>query len=61
MLLKKRYPVCTLDSQVAELESGLEKVKALLEEQSPTVPEAQHLLKVSPRSGMIPFPDNFIF
>lgn len=36
-----------LDSQVAELESSLEKVKVLLEEQSPTVQEAQHLLKVS--------------
>lgn len=51
-LLKKRHPVCTLDSQVAELESSLDKVKALLEEQSPTVPEAQRLLKVS---GMMPF------
>lgn len=61
MLLKKRYQVCTLDSQVAELESSLEKVKALLEEQSPTVPEAQRLLKVSARSGIIPFPDTFIF
>lgn len=58
-LLKKKYPVCTLDSEVAELESSLEKVKALLEEQSPTVPEAQRLLKVSARSRMIPFPDNF--
>lgn len=46
-LLKKRDPVWMLDSQVAELESSLEKVKVLLEEQSPTVQEAQHLLKVS--------------
>lgn len=53
-LLKKRDPVWTLDSQVAELESSLEKVKVLLEEQSPTVQEAQHLLKVSARSCVVP-------
>lgn len=39
---------------MAELESSLEKVKVLLEEQSPTVQEAQHLLKVSARSCVIP-------
>ncbi|XP_035534355.1 nesprin-2 isoform X4 [Morone saxatilis] len=38
-------PVRKLDSQVVELATGLEKVKALLEQRSPTVNEAQNLLK----------------
>ncbi|TNM94924.1 hypothetical protein fugu_017683 [Takifugu bimaculatus] len=44
-LTGKKNPVWKLDSQVAELESSLETVKVLLEQQSPTVDEAQHLLK----------------
>lgn len=46
-LMKKKSPVWKLAGQVAELEASLEKVKVLLEQQSPTVNEAQHLLKVS--------------
>lgn len=57
--MKKRDPVWMLDSQVAELESSLEKVKVLMEEQSPTVHEAEHLLKVSARSCQS-FPDDFL-
>lgn len=48
-LTGKKNPVWKLDAQVAELESSLETVKVLLEQQSPTVGEAQHLLKVSLR------------
>ncbi|XP_073348713.1 LOW QUALITY PROTEIN: nesprin-2a [Pagrus major] len=43
--MEKRYPVRKLNSQVVELGSGLEKVKALLEQKSPTVDEAQNLIK----------------
>ncbi|XP_060907682.1 nesprin-2-like isoform X3 [Labrus mixtus] len=44
-LVEKSISIRKLNSQVAELGSGLEKVKMLLEQQSPTVPEAQKLLK----------------
>ncbi|XP_054474146.1 nesprin-2-like [Anoplopoma fimbria] len=44
-LLEKSNPVWKLASQVAELGSGLEKVKVLLEQRSPTVNEAQNVLK----------------
>ncbi|XP_069371611.1 nesprin-2a isoform X5 [Paralichthys olivaceus] len=44
-LMEGRYPVRKLAGQVAELGSGLEKVKVLLEQRSPTVPEAQNVLK----------------
>ncbi|XP_068433248.1 nesprin-2a [Clinocottus analis] len=44
-LMDKSNPVRKLASQVAELGSGLEKVKVLLEQRSPTVNEAQNLLK----------------
>lgn len=40
---------------MAELESSLETVKELLEQQSPTVDQAQHLLKVS-----LSVPDNVL-
>ncbi|XP_045916269.1 nesprin-2 isoform X3 [Micropterus dolomieu] len=42
---KKSDPVQKLADQVVELGSGLEKVKALLEKRSPTVNEAQNVLK----------------
>lgn len=45
-LMKKSDPVQKLADQVVELGSGLEKVKALLEKRSPTVNEAQNVLKV---------------
>lgn len=45
-LMEKNNPVWKLDSQVVELGSSLEKVKALLEQRSPTVNEAQRVLKV---------------
>lgn len=46
---------------MAELESSLETVKVLLEQQSPTVDEAQQLLKVSLRPFMCPsVPDNVL-
>ncbi|XP_068564553.1 nesprin-2a [Cebidichthys violaceus] len=44
-LMEKSDPVRKLASQVAELGSGLEKVKVLLEQKSPTVNEAQNVLK----------------
>lgn len=55
-LTGKKNPVWKLDTQVAELESSLETVKVLLEQQSPTVDEAQQLLKVSPRPCVILYP-----
>ena len=39
-------PVRKLAARVADLGSGLEKVKVLLEQKSPTVSEAQNVLKV---------------
>lgn len=45
-LMKKSSPVWKLDSQLVELGSCLEKVNVLLEQRSPTVSEAQRLLKV---------------
>lgn len=57
-LSEKKNPVWKLDSQVAELESSLDAVKVLLEQQSPTVHEAQHLLKVSACSLVIFAPEN---
>lgn len=45
-LMEKSNPVQKLDNQVVELASGLEKVKVLLEQRSPTVNEAQNALKV---------------
>ncbi|XP_034756192.1 nesprin-2-like [Etheostoma cragini] len=44
-LMEKSNPVRKLASQVVELGSGLENVKALLEQRSPTVNDAQNLLK----------------
>ncbi|XP_044023969.1 nesprin-2 isoform X2 [Siniperca chuatsi] len=44
-LIDKSNPVRKLASQVVELGSGLGKVKALLEQRSPTVNEAQNVLK----------------
>lgn len=46
-LEKKSDPIWKLNRQVAELASSLEKVQVLLEQKSPTVTEAEHLLKVS--------------
>lgn len=46
-LMEKSNPVRKLAGQVAELGSGLEKVKVLLEQKSPTVNDAQNALKVS--------------
>lgn len=43
----KRNPVWKLDIQESELDSSLEMVTVLLEQQSPTVDEAQDVLKVS--------------
>lgn len=57
-LSEKKNPVWKLDGQVAELESSLEAVKVLLEQQSPTVHEAQHLLKVSACSHVIFAPES---
>ena len=45
-LMEKSNPVQKLASQVVELGSGLENVKALLEQRSPTVNDAQNALKV---------------
>lgn len=58
-LTGKENPVWKVDAQVAELESSLETVKVMLEQQSPTVGEAQHLLKVSLRPRVIPHPLTF--
>lgn len=44
-LMETSDPVRKLDNQVVELASGLEKVKMLLEQRSPTVNEAQNVLK----------------
>ncbi|KAM6906809.1 nesprin-2a [Lycodopsis pacificus] len=44
-LTEKSNPVRQLASQVAELASGLEKVTVLLERRSPTINEAQNVLK----------------
>uniref|UniRef100_UPI0037E98A37 nesprin-2a n=1 Tax=Semicossyphus pulcher TaxID=241346 RepID=UPI0037E98A37 len=44
-LMEKSIPVQKLNSKVVELGSGLEKVKMLLEQRSPTVNEAKHVLK----------------
>ncbi|XP_037606336.1 nesprin-2-like isoform X2 [Sebastes umbrosus] len=44
-LMEKSNPVQKLARRVVELGSGLEKVKALLEQRSPTVNEAQNVLK----------------
>ncbi|KAF1376843.1 hypothetical protein PFLUV_G00215650 [Perca fluviatilis] len=44
-LMEKSNPVQKLASQVVELGSGLENVKALLEQRSPTVNDAQNALK----------------
>ncbi|XP_031717653.1 nesprin-2a isoform X2 [Anarrhichthys ocellatus] len=44
-LTEKSNPVRQLASQVAELGAGLEKVKVLLERRSPTINEAQNVLK----------------
>ena len=45
-LMEKSNPVRKLAGKVAELGSGLEKVKTLLEQKSPTVNDAQNALKV---------------
>lgn len=50
--MEKSDPVRKLASQVVELGSGLEKVKALLEQRSPTVSEAQNVLKVCTFLGL---------
>lgn len=44
--MERSNPVQKLARRVVELGSGLEKVKALLEQRSPTVNEAQNVLKV---------------
>ncbi|XP_034436669.1 nesprin-1-like [Hippoglossus hippoglossus] len=44
-LMEGSNPVRKLAARVAELGSGLEKVKVLLEQKSPTVSEAQNVLK----------------
>ncbi|XP_062415634.1 nesprin-2-like isoform X4 [Pungitius pungitius] len=44
-LMEKSNSLRRLDSQVAELGSGLERVKVLLEQRSPTVNEAQNAIK----------------
>ncbi|KAM4521617.1 nesprin-2a isoform 3-T4 [Odontesthes bonariensis] len=45
MLPERNSPVRKLACRVRELSSGLQRVKALLEQRSPTVTEAQNLLK----------------
>lgn len=45
-LMEKSNPVQKLDRQVVEFASGLEKVKLLLEKKSPTVSQAENVLKV---------------
>lgn len=45
-LVKGSDPVRKLAGRVVELGSGLQKVTALLEQKSPTVGEAQNVLKV---------------
>ncbi|XP_068610193.1 nesprin-2a [Brachionichthys hirsutus] len=44
-LVEKSEPVQRLDGQLAELESGLENIKVLLEQRSPSVSEAKRVLK----------------
>ncbi|TKS76359.1 Nesprin-2 KASH domain-containing protein 2 [Collichthys lucidus] len=44
-LMEKSNPVQKLDRQVVEFASGLEKVKLLLEKKSPTVSQAENVLK----------------
>ncbi|CAJ1078355.1 LOW QUALITY PROTEIN: nesprin-2 [Xyrichtys novacula] len=44
-LIARSIPLQKLNRRVVELGSGLEKVKMLLDQKSPTVPEAQHVLK----------------
>ncbi|XP_058468686.1 nesprin-2-like isoform X4 [Solea solea] len=44
-LMERSVPVRKLAARVRELGSGLEKVKVLLEQKSPTVSEAQNVLK----------------
>lgn len=51
-LMEKSNPARKLASQVEQLVFGLEKVKALLKQRSPTVNEAQNVLKVCVSFGL---------